>query len=332
MPCSDKGGQTKVLFLGPEGTYSYQAALQQFRHLSNVRFIAVQSIPQCFERLEQDPDVSFSVVPIENSTNGQVVSSYDAFKDRMVSPQSERLGNRVFPKIEIVGEQFVFISHCLISPVSLDTTELSGFKTVRIYSHPQVWGQVSSYLNKLKKQCPNTQFETVDTGSTTQAVKMCMSSQNETELTSRSLLNLAIAGEAAATLYHAKVIDTSINDIVGNTTRFLILKRRGEPVPQGPTVSASKVGFMTFTIDRDIPGTLVDVLQVLKQYSVNMSSISSRPFSGSVIAKKWEYIFFIELDYDDSRGNWDQFYSEVGAKCLEWCLWGTFPRSERYYL
>ena len=131
MPCSDKGGQTKVLFLGPEGTYSYQAALQQFRHLSNVRFIAVQSIPQCFERLEQDPDVSFSVVPIENSTNGQVVSSYDAFKDRMVSPQSERLGNRVFPKIEIVGEQFVFISHCLISPVSLDTTELSGFKTVR---------------------------------------------------------------------------------------------------------------------------------------------------------------------------------------------------------
>ena len=145
-------------------------------------------------------------------------------------------------------------------------------------------------------------------------------------------MNLAIAGEAAATLYHAKVIDTSINDIVGNTTRFLILKRRGEPVPQGPTVSASKVGFMTFTIDRDIPGTLVDVLQVLKQYSVNMSSISSRPFSGSVIAKKWEYIFFIELDYDDSRGNWDQFYSEVGAKCLEWCLWGTFPRSERYYL
>lgn len=77
----------KVLFLGPEGTYSHQAAIQQFSHLVdyNVVYEAVDSIPSCVDKLiEHDNDIEdvdmYSVVPLENSTNGQVVFTYDILR------------------------------------------------------------------------------------------------------------------------------------------------------------------------------------------------------------------------------------------------------------
>lgn len=326
--------KTTVLFLGPKGTYSHQAALQQFSHLKNVEYLPAQSIPECFEQLEKNTEISYSAVPLENSTNGQVVFSYDLLRDRMLDDSCVIKKHRVIPKLEIIGEQYVSITHCLISSYkNLKLQDLSSYKLIRIHSHPQVWGQVSNYMKKLIVASPNTKFETIDTNSTSKAVLIATKKQEGIDLSSREVLNIAIAGETAAHLYNGTIIDNAINDKKGNTTRFLILKRVSDPeyLTPSPNSSRTDVSLLMFTLGLDDPGSLVDVLIILKEYSVNMSSISSRPYDNDINNRKWQYIFYIEYDFDPEGKDMDSFYSKINDRCVKWCLWGTFPRNERYY-
>ncbi|GMM57344.1 prephenate dehydratase [Maudiozyma humilis] len=333
MTESTSNGNT-VIFLGPKGTYSHQAALQQFGHLEGMDFTPAKSIPACFDTLETDPSVSYAAVPLENSTNGQVVFCYDLLRDRMLDESCAVEGHRIIPQLEIIGEQYVAITHCLISPiegVSLDS--LASYKLVRVYSHPQVWGQVSKYMAQLKARCPETKFETIDSSSTSDAVLKAIERQQTEDSAAGDTLNLAIAGEVAAHLYNAFLVDTAINDRLGNTTRFLILKRVADKLSPAPPANVSNmhVNLLMFTLELDDPGSLVDVLTVLKEHKLNMSSISSRPYNGGQNGRKWQYIFYIEYDSDPAVNRMDAFYREINDKCVKWCLWGSFPRNQRYY-
>lgn len=311
----------RALYLGPPGTYSHQAALQQFDYSDNIDYVPSGSIPECIQKLENDKTVDYSVIPLENSTNGQVVFSYDLLRDRMVHKTGlNRLGNRVIPTLEIVGEQYVPIVHCLIATKPI--ASLGEYSKVRLYSHPQVWGQVNDYLQNLQSKFSDTKFEKFDSSSTSEAVRYILDRQHEPNTT-----NVAIAGEVAAKLNGCSVIDSSINDVTGNTTRFLILKKRdnGNKIES----KSPQISLMTFTTKQDDPGSLVDVLTILKKHNVNMCSINSRPYNRG--KQKWQYVFFIEYYYEDSGHEWNEFYQELDSLCPEWCLWGVFPRNANYY-
>ncbi|CCF56285.1 hypothetical protein KAFR_0A08510 [Kazachstania africana CBS 2517] len=321
--------KTKVLFLGPVGTYSHQAALQQFGDSDDIEYIPAQSIPQCFDDLEGAKDITYSVVPLENSTNGQVVFSYDLLRDRMLDEKCQKKQNQIISSLEVIGEQYVSIAHCLISPVDISGPKnLANYKQVRIHTHPQVWGQVARYLKELRKNFSSTKFELIDCTSTSDAVSQAQQTQLK-NISDQDVLNVAIASEAAVHIYKAYIVDHSINDVTGNTTRFLVLQRRG--TVELFNTEKMKVSLLTFTTEQDCPGSLVDVLTILKNFSINMCSISSRPFNNKTSTRKWQYIFYIEYDFDGSRDIWDSFYEQINLKCMEWCLWGTFPRNDRYY-
>ncbi|AQZ11745.1 PHA2 (YNL316C) [Zygosaccharomyces parabailii] len=315
----------KTLFLGPKGTYSHQAALQQFGNRTDVEYVAADSIPKCIEKLKDDHTIDYSVIPLENSTNGQVVFSYDLLRDLMVEEAKLTTeGNRVVSSLEVIGEQYVAIVHCLIAAQLIKLELLHTYQKVVLHSHPQVWGQVSDYLAHLRQQCPHTSFEKVDSSSTSEAVKIAVECQSKS---APGVIHIAIAGEVAAKLNHCEVLDYAINDRKNNTTRFLVLQRRAEAAPSR-TPHQSQVSLVSFTTKHDDPGSLVDVLSILKTHSINMCSINSRPLNRGT--QKWQYVFFIEYYYAEPR-NWDAFFKEIGSVCSYWCLWGTFPRNERYY-
>lgn len=306
----------KVLFLGPVGTYSHQAALQQF---PNEELIPVTSIPACFEKLISDIDMDYGVVPLENSTNGQVVFTYDLFRDFMQADLS--------PSVEVVGEQYVDIAHCLISPVPLSEEQLR--KVDVIYSHPQVWGQVKDYLSDLETKYGKT--AKIDCSSTAGAVERCIA-----EYATDRKITLAIGSRASASLNKATIVESGINDVKGNTTRFLILKRRDESSEIGsqalpPKDDEMKVNFVTFVINQDDPGSLIDVLNVLREYKLNMCSISSRPFHNQVQSeRKWQYCFFIEF-YDNYGTDYELLAKRFDENCAKWIHWGKFYRNALYY-
>ncbi|HLY67916.1 MAG TPA: prephenate dehydratase domain-containing protein, partial [Chloroflexota bacterium] len=66
----------RVAFLGPEATFSHQAALAHFGQ--STKLLPVPTIPDVFKETEVGR-ADYGVVPIENSTEGPVTFSLDSF-------------------------------------------------------------------------------------------------------------------------------------------------------------------------------------------------------------------------------------------------------------
>lgn len=328
----------KVAFLGPKGTYSHQAALQQFPDETKYELIPAVSIPTCFESVLIDPQIEYAVIPFENSTNGQVVFTYDLIRDVLNQNHNDEnnqfindYNNRKYPPLNIIGEQYVKIEHCLIVADSDDLKNFDGIQFENLYSHPQVWGQVSEYLNKPDFK---TKFKNIiDCKSTAEAMVKCKEDKE------RGVHSLAIGSAAGAKVNKCEIVEEGINNMKGNTTRFLTFVKRKDNEKQLSSLllnseslhksNEDKMVMLTFTTLKDGPGSLVEVLKIFQNFNINMTSISSRPIGQQ--SGKWQYIFYVEYEYIEGL-NWrDEILKEIDDRCLTWALWGIFPRDPGYY-
>lgn len=125
----------RVAVLGPEGTYTHQAAEEYF---DSYEPVFCSSIKEAIER-----DTEATVVPFENSLAGGVGKSIDLLREK---------------DVEVVGEQLVRINHALLSKES-DVSEIESIK-----SHPQALGQCREIIEK-------NQWEEVETSSTAKAAQ-----------------------------------------------------------------------------------------------------------------------------------------------------------------
>ncbi len=107
----------KVALLGPEGTYTHQAAVEYFEDLEPV---FCDSIREVFES-----DISVKFVPIENSLGGGVSDTLDMLRQKDVT---------------ITGEKTLPIDHNVVSrEESLEDVE-------EVRSHPQALAQSKEYI------------------------------------------------------------------------------------------------------------------------------------------------------------------------------------------
>lgn len=175
-----------IAYLGPETTFTHQAALKQFGH--GASFSPLTSIDAIFAEVEQGR-ADYGVVPIENSTEGVVNHTLDCFVD---SP------------LLICDEIKLEISYYLLSKVR------DPKKVKVIYSHPQSLAQCRNWLNRNMPQ-----VERVETSSTAGAARMAGKNQN----------SAAIAGKLAAEYYKLNIHAEKIGDRKENYTRFLIVAK-----------------------------------------------------------------------------------------------------------
>ena len=68
----------KIAYLGPEGTWTHQAAIKKFGH--SVAYAAQPNFADVFDQVARRR-VDYGVVPIENSTEGAVSHTLDLFVD-----------------------------------------------------------------------------------------------------------------------------------------------------------------------------------------------------------------------------------------------------------
>ncbi|KAI5970399.1 PHA2 [Candida margitis] len=283
----------KVAFLGPEGTYTHQAVLQQFG-TNEIEISPQASIGECFQAINSH-SVDFAVVPFENSTNGQVVFTYDLLRDWFLKGE---------PKcnFKIVGEQFVSIHHNLLSNGSLEDIET-------VYSHPQVWTQVGGYISTLPSGITK-----IDVGSTSKAAELV--SQDKTNKSA------AISSLMSSKLYNLPILKANIEDNVSNTTRFLILGYTEPPVDETNHKNHQKVTSIMFTLPHTDPGALCDVLVQFKENGINLSSISSRPAN----LQLWQYAFFVETVGKITT----DVLKSIQKSCRDVAILGEFNRNWRY--
>ena len=191
--CRGLEGETRIAYLGPEGTFSEQAVRKQFGQM--VAASALSTIDEVFRAAESGA-VQLAVVPVENSTEGAVGRSIDLL---VVTP------------LRICGEVELRVQQNLMSKGA----DLASIRLV--YSHPQSLGQCAAWLNRHLPLAERAQAS-----SNAEAARLASLEEGAA----------AIAGEAAAASWGLEILARSIEDDPNNTTRFLVLGNV-EPPPTG---------------------------------------------------------------------------------------------------
>ncbi|MHC4487930.1 MAG: prephenate dehydratase [Planctomycetota bacterium] len=174
----------------------------------------------------------------------------------------ETLDALIDSNVRICAEVLMAIHHNLLGNCSLEEVE-------KIYSKPEVFAQCRNWLSATFKEA-----QTVAVASTAKAAQTAADEPRAA----------AIGSKVAAELYGLRIVCESIEDIANNVTRFLVISRE-DAKPTGE----DKTAILFSTAHK--AGALADVLDVFKQYDINLTNIESRPSR----KRQWEYYFFMDF-------------------------------------
>lgn len=174
-----------IAYLGPEGSFTHQAAESRFGAMS--AYLPIGSIQGVFREVSNGK-AKFGVVPIENSSNGIVNDTVSCFTDY---------------NLKIIAEVMVDIHHTLAS-------RADHIKDIRkIYSKDIAFDQCHKFLEDLGlKEC-----ELIPVDSTAKAAKLAVEDQHAA----------AICSHVGAKMYNLPILFENIEDTGDNRTRFLII-------------------------------------------------------------------------------------------------------------
>ena len=175
-----------VSYLGPQGTFSEEAALNRFGN--SVTTIPCESIDEVFHKVESGT-TNYGIVPVENSNEGVVGKTLDLL---------------LHTSLKVCGEILLPIHQCLLALHS-DPKQIK-----KIYSHPQSLAQCHEWLNT---NFPLPRVKRVIAASNAHAAMIAAEDKNVA----------AIASRKAAEVYNLSLYAENIEDDPKNTTRFLVI-------------------------------------------------------------------------------------------------------------
>ncbi|MCE5282005.1 MAG: prephenate dehydratase [Deltaproteobacteria bacterium] len=180
----------EVAFLGPEASFSHQAALAHFG--SGIVPLSKATIQDVFTDAEKGPNSRWGIVPVENSAEGSVKATLD----RLISTP-----------LAIRAEVYLRIRQCLLSSCSrMDEIR-------RVYSHPQALAQCQGWLRTHLPGIPLVEVE-----STAGAARRIQEDKT----------GAAVGSALAAQVYNLGLLAEGIEDNPANTTRFIVIGPRAE--------------------------------------------------------------------------------------------------------
>ena len=173
-----------VVYLGPEGTFSYFAGVEYLGHSAD--FIPENNLEDVFKSVARKK-AELGIIPLENSLQGSVGQSLDLF---------------LRFDLYIHAEIFCKISHSLLS----QEDNLNNIE--RVYSHPQALQQCAGWLNV---HLPHVAV--IPEESTARAARRV---EEEPK-------SAAIGHKKLAEMFNLNVLASGIEDLPDNWTRFLII-------------------------------------------------------------------------------------------------------------
>lgn len=271
----------KLAFLGPHGTNSEEAAI----YMANLRkekmnLVAYNTIQDAIQAVAQK-DVDYCLVPVENSIEGSVRITLDT------------LAHDVDLMIE---SELIWSVHNQL------LTKNPNAKIHTIISHIQPLAQCREYL---KSHYPTAKTESVSSTARAAEKASCYGDGYA-----------AIATKTAANLYNLQIIDTDIQDVEDNFTRFILLTNKDK------VKKYQDVANMMIICQIDgRAGSLYELLGDFACRKVNMTRIESRPARTSL----GEYIFFIEIDANADKDILQEALMQASKKCFWLKNLGKFP-------
>ncbi|MFY9075475.1 chorismate mutase [Malaciobacter mytili] len=174
-----------IAFLGPEGSFTHQAAESRFGAMSS--YLPIGSISGVFREVSTKK-AKFGVIPIENSSNGIV---------------SDTINCLTKYNLKIIAEVILDIHHTL-------ATTCDKIKDIkRIYSKDIAFEQCRRFLENVGLD----EVEHIPVESTTKAAKYAVKEKN----------SAAICSHVGAKMYNLPILFENIEDKDNNRTRFFIV-------------------------------------------------------------------------------------------------------------
>lgn len=232
----------KIGYLGPVGTYSYEAACLYTKSLpETIDCVALPNFHAIIDGVE-DEALDKGIIPVENSTHGAVATAMDTLLH--------------LRKSKVCGEITLKIEHCLLGSAN-------NMDEIRcVYSHEQALEQCSQFFYQT-----NPQMEIIYCASTAQACALAVKNGSAYG---------AVASQSAAQRYNLNDLAQKIQDNPFNQTRFLIIGNEAAEKTGSDKTSL----ILAFSDDR--PGSLYGVLRSFARQGINLTRIESRPAKNHV--------------------------------------------------
>ena len=279
--CVNNLSELKLCYLGPQGSFTYQAALkvQQQCQLWN----ALQITPTACERIsdiayEIEEHNNWGVIAWENNIEGVVIPNLDLL-----------IGAKNMVGIARVGVNISF------DAVICKSDSIDNCST--IVAHPHALAQCRKFAQA-------------------HGLKEKTSSSNAAAC--RDLLpgEVALGPKICADLYNRHIVSEGVEDFSGARTEFLVLAPRDEA---SDFVNIQRENFSSFSsIIAFIPrctgaGVLANLLDVVRDHGLNMTSFMSRPIKGqgglysfiaTVDAAPWDSMCKTMIQEVVEHGDW----------------------------
>lgn len=303
--------ELKVGIQGIAASFHDEAARKFFPD-RQIKPIPSSSFPLLCKGLrETTSDVA--LMAIENSIAGSILPNYSLLESNL---------------FQILGEVYLRIKMNLMA---LPGQKLEDIQFVK--SHPMALLQCEDFLL-------SHPWMKVLEGSDTAA------SAKEIQDTGRRGY-AAIAGHLAAETYDLEVLQSGIESNPKNYTRFLAICRGEDYQPSyspyspncsprhasgfassnqwGDSYRAHTPNKASFRFEvPDHPGSLVRILEILDQYSVNMTHLQSVVIPG----RPYEYSFHIDLEWKDFD-SYQRAMEQIRTKSLRLIHFGIYPSGKR---
>ena len=174
-----------VAFLGPEASFTHQAAESKFGAMST--YLPISSIVGVFREVQKGT-AKFGVIPIENSSNGIVSDTINCLDEY---------------NLKIIAEVMIDV-HFAFATLAEDMKKIT-----KIYSKDIAFGQCRLFLQDLGLD----DVELVPVESTAKAAKLAANDEGAA----------ALCPSIAAKLYNLPIRFNNVEDNTNNRTRFFII-------------------------------------------------------------------------------------------------------------
>ena len=199
--------------------------------------------------------------------------------------------------LHICGEVELPVHHNLMGRMK----DLAAVK--RICAHPQALGQCRGWLDE---HLPG--IERIPVSSNAEGARRARDEQG----------TAAVAGVVAAEVYSLEILARDIEDSDDNTTRFLVLGNK-QLQPSGK----DKTTILVSAAETGESGALFNLLQPLARHKVNLTRIESRPSR----RRKWDYVFFIDLEGHASDKSVARALAELAKRASLFRVLGSYPQA-----
>ena len=279
----------RVAYLGPAGTFSEQAVIKQFGRSAIA--VPCANFDEVFRRTETG-ETDFSVVPVENSTEGAISRALDLL---LTTP------------LKICAEVVVRVQQNLMrKSEGAESGRAAATATAgitKVYSHAQSLAQTQGWLNR---NLPGVDRIIVE------------SNAEAARLASLDDTTAAIAGLNAAENYGLTVLNTNIEDDPTNRTRFIVAGQ----------IEAQRSGrdrtWLVMSAPNK-PGAVHALLTPFAKHGVSMTKLESRPAKIASMPGSWEYLFYVDIEGHQQDTVVAKALDELKAIAPYLKIFGSFP-------